>query len=159
MTLKRSGLVLLLAATLGSPAVWAQTPPSPLPDQLQTLQDLADQVKAALQQGDLDTATRLSSRLMVGIASQRRALEPTPQEKLTKLEQAAAPSGSEHFYALSHLATAAFDAGDLNRAENYARELLATAPQYPKDWNYGNSIFYGNMVIGRVALRRDANVV
>lgn len=96
---------------------------------------------------------------MVGIGKQRKALEPTPQEKLRKLEQAAAPSGNEHFYALSHLATAAFDAGDMNLAENYARELLATAPQYPKDWNYGNAIFYANIVIGRVALRRGANVV
>jgi hypothetical protein len=43
----------------------------------------------------------------------------------------------------------------LNAAESYANELLAGAPSYPKDWNYGNAIFSGNMLLGRVALRRD----
>jgi hypothetical protein len=26
------------------------------------------------------------------------------------------------------------------------------APQYPKDWNYGNAIYFGHMVLGRVEL-------
>jgi hypothetical protein len=36
-----------------------------------------------------------------------------------------------------------------------ARELLSVAAGYAKDWNYGNAVFVGNMVIGRVALRSD----
>ena len=68
-------------------------------------------------------------------------------------------TGRERFYALSRLAKNAFDSGDMGRAEQYAKELLLAAPQYPKDWNYGNAIYYGNMVIGRVALRRDHNVI
>jgi hypothetical protein len=153
------GLVLLLATALSPFSIGAQVSPSPAPDQLQALQDLADQVKAALQRGDLDTANRLSSNLLVGIFKQRNALEPTPQEKLTKLEQTAAPNARERFYALSNLAKTAFDAGELNKAEDYARELLSVAPQYQRDWNYGNAIFFGHMVIGRVALKRDANVL
>jgi hypothetical protein len=150
----KQSLVLLLITALSPLSIVAQTS-----DQIQPLQDLADKVKAALQQGDLDTATRLSSDLMLGIVKQKNTLAPTPQEKLTKLEQTAALRATDRFYALSNLAKAAFDAGELNRAEAYARELLAEATQYPKDWNYGNAIFFGNMVIGRVALKRDANVL
>ncbi len=141
-------------AALGPIGIAAQTS-----DQLQPLQDLADKVKTALQQGNLDTATRLSSDLMLGIFKQKNALAPTPQKKLTKLEQTATPRAADRFYALSNLAKAAFDASELNKAEGYVRELPAEATQYPKDWNYGNAIFFGNMVIGRVALKRDANVL
>jgi hypothetical protein len=56
---------------------------------------------------------------------------------------------------LSGLAKAAFDAGDFAQADSYARELLADAAELPKDWNNGNAVFFGNMVAGRVALRRD----
>src|SRR5215469_5896878 len=94
---------------------------------------------------------------MIAISKQLQALEPTPPEKLEKLEQQTLPSGRGRFYALAGLAKAAFAAGDLNKAELYARELLSLAPDYPKDWNYGNAVFFGNMVIGRVALRRDKN--
>src|ERR1035441_1323811 len=85
-------LALLLSATLGLFPISAQAPPKPSPDQLQALQDLADQVKTALQQGDLGTASRLSSDLMLGIFKRLKAQESTPQEKLAKLEQAAPPS-------------------------------------------------------------------
>jgi hypothetical protein len=152
------GFVLLLSTALSLFSIRAQSPPGPSLEALKHLQDLADQVKAALEQGDLEGATRLSSDLMLGIHKQRKALEPTPPEKLAKLEQDTPASGRARFYALSRLAAAAFDAGDLNKAETYAKELLSFAPEYEKDWNYGNAIFYGNMVIGRVALRRDKNV-
>jgi hypothetical protein len=33
-------------------------------------------------------------------------------------------------------------------------QLLQTAPQYPQDWNYGNAIFYGNFVLGRISVKR-----
>jgi len=153
-----SGLALLLSTTLGLYSIGAQTPPSPSPDQVQALQDLADQVKVALQQGDLQTAGRLAADLNIGIFKRLKAIEPAPQEKLAKLEQAAPSTGMERFYALSDLAKAAFNAGELNKAEGYARELLSAQPEHQKDWNDGNAIFFGNMLIGRVALRRDNNV-
>jgi hypothetical protein len=149
----KQSLVLTLVTALSPLSIVAQTS-----DQLQPLQDLADNVKAALHQGDPDSATHLSSDLMLGIVKQKNALAPTPQEMLTKPEQTAAPQAGDRFYALSKLARAAFDAGELNNAEDYARELLAEAPRYPKDWKYGNAIFFGNMVIGRVVLKRDASV-
>jgi hypothetical protein len=145
----------IVLATLTSFSVRAQAQPSP--GDLQELQGLADQVKAALQRGDLDAAGRLSSVLMTGIFKQRKAAEPTAEEKLAKLEQSA-PAGQERFYALPALAKAAFEAGEFDKAERYARELLTAAPGNEKDWNYGNAVFFGNMVLGRVALRRDGNV-
>jgi tetratricopeptide (TPR) repeat protein len=146
----------IAAAILTPFSVGAQGQPSP--EDLQRLLALADQVKAALQRGDLDAALRPASDLMSGIVTQRKAAEPSPQEKLANLEQTAATNGKERFYALSGLAKAAFDAGDFDKAERYARELLSAAPGYEKDWNLGNAIFFGNMVLGRVALRRDHNV-
>jgi hypothetical protein len=153
------GLMLLVSTTLTSTSILAQEASSPSRQELQNLQELAEQVKAALQQGDLERANRLSSDLMTGIFKLREKIEPTPQEKLLKLEQAAPLSGKERFHALSNLAKVAFEAGELGKAESYARELLAAAADYQKDWNYGNAIFHGNMVIGRVALRRDNNMI
>ena len=126
--------------------------------ELEKLQSLADQVKAALAAADLDLAMRLSSQLGVGINKQRQAIQPSPQQKLDNAIKSLPLEGLQRFYGLKAAAQAAFDAGDLNTAEGYATELLADAPSYPKDWNYGNAIFSGNMLLGRVALRRDKNV-
>jgi hypothetical protein len=120
--------------------------------------DLTDQLKAALQAGDLETANSLASQITLAIYKQRQASTPTPAAKLTKLEQSLPASGLKRFYALSDVAKAAFDAGDYNKAEGYARELLADVQVNRKDWNYGNAIFFGNMIVGRVALARDRNV-
>jgi hypothetical protein len=52
---------------------------------------------------------------------------------------------------LDHLATAAFEAGELEMAEGYARELLARASpvRHP-----GDVIHIGNLVLGRIALSK-----
>jgi tetratricopeptide (TPR) repeat protein len=65
-----------------------------------------------------------------------------------------ATSELEKFYTITDLAKNAYNAGDLNKAENYAKELLLMAPKYPKDWNYGNAIHNANIVLGRIALAR-----
>ena len=62
--------------------------------------------------------------------------------------------GLERFYRLIALAKAAFDAGEMDKAATYGHELLDMASQYPSDWNYGNAIYFGNWVLGRVALRQ-----
>jgi hypothetical protein len=74
-------------------------------------------------------------------------------ERLPKLEQqAAGATGLQLFYKLAPLAKAAFDAGYMTKARTYAQQLLEMAPQYPKDWNNGNAICFGHMVLGRVEL-------
>lgn len=46
------------------------------------------------------------------------------------------------------------DAGSLDRAKDFAEELLATAERYKNDWNYGNAIHKGHLILGRIELRR-----
>ena len=79
----------------------------------------------------------------------------TAQRLFTLLVQAAkAVDPTQRFYALPDLAKTAFNLGYLDEAQMYAQEMLREAPKYPKDWNYGNAIYYGNFVLGRVALRQ-----
>jgi len=79
----------------------------------------------------------------------------TPKEQLAALEKKAADfKGEDLFDELPHLAKRAFAAGEIDKSESYAQQLLKMAPDYPKSWNYGNAIFHGNAVLGRVALKR-----
>jgi len=79
----------------------------------------------------------------------------TPREQFAALEKKAAGlKGRDLFYELSPLAKRAFNAGETDKAEAYAKQLLSQAPQYRNDWNYGNAIFFGNFVLGRVSLSK-----
>jgi tetratricopeptide (TPR) repeat protein len=62
--------------------------------------------------------------------------------------------GEERFYALNDLTSSALEAGDIAKAEQYAEEILHGAPSYKNDWNYGNAIHKGNIILGRIALQR-----
>jgi hypothetical protein len=76
------------------------------------------------------------------------------QEQLAALEEATSGlSGKALFYKLPDLAKRALNAGETDKARAYAKQLLQTAPQYPRDWNYGNAIYYGNFVLGRIAVQ------
>jgi len=75
-------------------------------------------------------------------------------EKVAFLEKSARLPGTdaERTYTLVELAKAYFELGNLANASENARELLRLAKD-PKDWNYGNSIHHGNIILGRIALR------
>jgi hypothetical protein len=62
--------------------------------------------------------------------------------------------GEQRFHGLGALATAAFEAGETAKAQRYASELLLSAPKFKNDWNYGNALHEGNVVLGLVALKR-----
>jgi len=62
-------------------------------------------------------------------------------------------SEREKFYKLADLVKVAFEADEIEKAETYANRLLAQAAQYKNDWNYGNAIHHGNVVLGRIALK------
>jgi hypothetical protein len=82
-------------------------------------------------------------------------LNLTAQGLFTRLAEAVkAVDPLQRFYALPDLAKEAFNLGHPDQAQTYARELLQEAPQHPKDWNYGNAIYDGYFVLGRVALQQ-----
>jgi tetratricopeptide (TPR) repeat protein len=66
----------------------------------------------------------------------------------------AAADDIHRFYALNDAAKAAFELGKSDEAETHARQALDLAPRFRDDWNYGNAIHDGHMVLGRVALRK-----
>jgi tetratricopeptide (TPR) repeat protein len=68
--------------------------------------------------------------------------------------QAADPSAEGKFQRLHYLAKSAFSAAQLEKASDYAEELLQAAVARPKDRDTGNSIHQGNIVLGRVALKQ-----
>ncbi len=61
-------------------------------------------------------------------------------------------NSEERFHLLGKLAPTAFSAGDLQKAKSYSNALLSVAADFRKNWNYGNAIHIGNLVLGRVAL-------
>jgi len=79
----------------------------------------------------------------------------SPEQVLADREdQTRELSGKDRFYALADLAKSAFTANVPKKASAYAHELLSAAPQYSKDWNYGNAIHDSNMVLGLVSARQ-----
>jgi len=73
----------------------------------------------------------------------------TPEQVLADLEH---DVGDRTRFYITDLATAALDADDLDKAEAYAKQALAAEDD---DWNSGNRMHYGHIVLGRAALRRD----
>jgi outer membrane lipoprotein-sorting protein len=72
-----------------------------------------------------------------------------------KRELAAGRDELTRSYVLTRLAKAAFEVGRMGEAEQSAREVLRLAARFETDWNYGNAIHDGHMVLGRIALRND----
>jgi tetratricopeptide (TPR) repeat protein len=66
----------------------------------------------------------------------------------------AAADDVHRFYALDEAAKAAFEVGQIEEAQSRAQEALDFARRFRDDWNYGNAIHDGHMVLGRVALRK-----
>ena len=54
--------------------------------------------------------------------------------------------------ALGRAAKESINAGKDEDARKFAEELERLAPQYTKDWNYGNAVQNFNIVLGRLAL-------
>ncbi len=85
----------------------------------------------------------------------RKAMPRSPEQVLADFEQDAnGATGITRFYRLTYIAKAAFNAGAISKAEEYANELLGMAAQYPRDWNHGNALHDGNVVLGRIAIKR-----
>ncbi len=74
---------------------------------------------------------------------------------LSEEEQAYAMASATERTLPTVLPQTAFDAGDLPKAAAYAQRLLDEAGSYRDNWNYGNAIHKGNLVLGRIAVREE----
>ena len=73
-------------------------------------------------------------------------------QALNSYENAQAGSKVEdRRYLLPDMAKAALEAGQLDKAADYANQMLAATGD---DWNKGNMIYYGNFVLGMLAVRK-----
>jgi Flp pilus assembly protein TadD len=81
---------------------------------------------------------------------------PKAKQALAQFElaQTLDHSESSRFARINSLMTSAFDAGELEKAAGYAHASLEMAPRFHDNWNYGNAIHHGNIVLGRIALRQ-----
>jgi hypothetical protein len=104
---------------------------------------------------DIAAAQQSTTHLRQVLADAVAALPTTPQARFSRMDAAVSHlAGIDRFYRLVDLARAAFDAGATEKAATYGQELLDAAGHYPTDWNCGNAIYYGNWVLGRIALRQ-----
>lgn len=78
----------------------------------------------------------------------------TPEARLDRAIKILNSASDElhKFYALDDAAKESFVVSKYEDARTYANELLALAPKYTNDWNYGNAIQDGNLVLGRIAV-------
>jgi hypothetical protein len=70
-----------------------------------------------------------------------------------RLQAAAAPY--DRWLALADAGMWAVHQHQLDEAAALGEELLRDAKRYPQDWNYGNALHKGHLILGRVALRRN----
>ena len=61
-------------------------------------------------------------------------------------------AGLKRYYMLADVAKLAVRAKAFDKARAYATELLSSAVEGLPDWNYGNAVHFGNLVLGHVAL-------
>ena len=47
----------------------------------------------------------------------------------------------------------AFDTGDMTKARSYAEQLLTEVGSDRSQWNYGDAVHKGNLILGRIAVR------
>ncbi|HEY0545386.1 MAG TPA: hypothetical protein VGC91_08435 [Pyrinomonadaceae bacterium] len=82
----------------------------------------------------------------------------TAKEALGRFEQLMAEAEKDStkeynkIYLMTMAAPTAFEAGETEKARAYSQELLDYSAKAQKDWNTGNQIHVGNLVLGRIAL-------
>jgi TonB family protein len=114
-----------------------------------------DPAKPAKDPADLGTDMAEEMAAARRIVDLQQKFPRSPAQVLSDLEEhSEGLDAMTRASALPEVAKAALDAGDLDKATKYANELLQSAAD-PHDWNYGNAIHDGNMVLGMVALRQN----
>src|SRR5262245_28563327 len=92
-----------------------------------------------------DFTAALSLKLRLESFANGERLSKTPPEQLSQ---------SDKMYLLRGQMEEAFWDGKMDEAESKARELLALAARNTNDPEYGNAVFFANLSLGHVMLRR-----
>jgi tetratricopeptide (TPR) repeat protein len=102
----------------------------------------------------IDKGSPLARQVLATLYSSAAAARKDPEGKLSLLVKAEglASTPQSRFYILGDLAEAHFAAGEHTKAKTEARQWIALAQTMPNDWNYGNAIHRGNLLLGRLAL-------
>lgn len=78
-----------------------------------------------------------------------------PEKRLGLLKKLAAQVDEYALFTLlNDLAKTAYKAGDFSSSEKYALDLLELSEKYSDDWNFGNAIHDGYMVLGLNAVEK-----
>jgi hypothetical protein len=139
-------LCLILAA---APAASQTPPPSP---QKQELYHELDAIRAAIRSDDWNEAWRRSISLNASLML-RTDTRVSPDLELQHLELMAGKDAISRAPLLARMAKAAYAAGSLEKAARYANDALEAAT-HGVFWWTGDAIHQGNIVLGRLALRR-----
>jgi hypothetical protein len=127
----------------------AHTPP-PDPDWA-SIQQKLDALQAAVAARDIEKASAAASDLSQFALKERLKAGPNAADYLRKAESRVASNPAGRPQSLPWMAKLAFDAGDLAKAEQYAREALASSAHPHAS---GDSIHDGNMVLGLIAVKK-----
>lgn len=113
---------------------------------------MIDELRAAVRGEDWPEASRIAIRINTALLTRNRP-QANPLLEFQHLETVAGTEPIRRNPYLARLAKAAFDAGEYTHAAQYAREAIAAAGQGVFWWT-GDAIHQGNIVLGRLALRR-----
>lgn len=116
--------------------------------------DLVEQqlnvVRAAILNRDIDATEKATEALSRAVSKEWAKSIPTPADRLQQAEDGAARTHLKNRIAsLPYRAMLAFQAGEFEKAEQYARQTLAE----PSDAY--DSVHTGNVVLGLIALQND----
>lgn len=142
--MRRVSVALLFAAALSAQGL------QPTKDELTRL---VEDVRAAIRREDWSEASRISIQVNAALLMRTRT-QATPSLELQHLMMIAGTDPIKRNPFLPRLAKAAFAAGDYTRAAGYAAEALAAARSGVFWWT-GDAIHQGNIVLGRLALRKN----
>jgi hypothetical protein len=130
--------------------LWCQTSAKPEVDWSAINQQI-DALRAAADAHDIAKLHNLSQQFWIFAGDQWVKQSPTAAERLAKAE-AQRPLGKFGDLSLPYLAMQAIQAGEFDKAQDYASQTLRSpSPAY-------DSVHPGNIVLGLVALNRDQDV-
>jgi len=143
-------MVRFVLALLVAASGFAQTPP-PSQEKQELYQQL-EAIRAAIRSDDWNEAWRRSIVLNASLAKLTNT-KANPDLELAHVEMMAGKDAISRAPMLARMTKAAYAAGNHEKAERYANEALE-ASTHGVFWWTGDAVHQGNIVLGRLALRR-----